>query len=144
MQQIQKLYTAPTFKVKDGTNLSDTFKQLGGIRQGCPLSPYLFVVAMSAMFQDIERQRNAEPYHTEDTIPIANFKDVLYADDTALISGSTKAINAFIAAVETNGKKYGLQLNRDKCEFLCNTSEAAVKYKDGQPMKRAIEVKYLG
>ena len=39
--------------LKAKTNLN-TKAQKSGIRQGCPLSPYLFCVLLSAVFQDIK------------------------------------------------------------------------------------------
>ena len=39
---IGALYRRPTFKVEIDGNSSGWFEQRAGIRQGCPLSPYLF------------------------------------------------------------------------------------------------------
>ena len=35
------IYDEPQFSIKDGTNTTKHRKQHTGIRQGCPLSPYL-------------------------------------------------------------------------------------------------------
>ena len=44
---IMSLYTQSTFRVKDGNNPTSTYNQARGVRQGCPLSPYLFVIVLS-------------------------------------------------------------------------------------------------
>ena len=40
---IKLIYSAPKFRVKTDENISDFKTQKSGIRQGCPLSPYLFL-----------------------------------------------------------------------------------------------------
>ena len=85
------LYRRTKFKVEiDGVS-SNWEEQETGIRQGCPLSPYLFLVLMTAMFHDI-RQRLAGKtmYHR---IEGALFDDVIYADDTILMSKDTRDMN---------------------------------------------------
>jgi len=55
---IQCFYSNPDFKVSVNGIDSDWKKQKTGIRQGCPLSPYLFCLVMSAMFTDIKSELN--------------------------------------------------------------------------------------
>ena len=51
---IASIYKEPRFNVRDGKQRSSTKHQQTGIRQGCPLSPYLYIILLSAIMKDIE------------------------------------------------------------------------------------------
>ena len=70
---ITNLYTKPQFYVNIQKQDSDYHEQTAGIRQGCPLSPYLFVMVMSALWHDIHI-----------ALPSTKAHELLYADDTLL------------------------------------------------------------
>ena len=81
---LQTFYDNPRFKVVDREGKSEFRSQKTGIRQGCPLSPYLFTIVMTVMFHDIHKDDhlNLIPYR-----PIgAPADEVFYADDTILLS----------------------------------------------------------
>ena len=42
------------------------------------------------------------------------------------------------------GAKYGLKLNKNKCEVLTTSVNADIKFADGTKVKRKPEVTYLG
>ena len=69
---------------------------------------------------------------------------MLYADDTICVSEDTKTMNLLLAAIEQEGLKYGLKLNKTKCETLIMNGTANVHFPDGTPVKQLPEVKYLG
>ena len=50
---IANLYEKPTFRAKHKEHISELKKQRAGIRQGCTLSPFLFHILMTVMFEDI-------------------------------------------------------------------------------------------
>ena len=52
---ITAIYQDRTFSVQDATSQSATFQQAAGIAQGCPLSPYLFVIVMTVVMMDAKR-----------------------------------------------------------------------------------------
>ena len=70
--------------------------------------------------------------------------EVLYADETICISQSETAMNALLAAIENEGRKYGLRLNRGKCEYLKFGMAGQVKFSNGDLVKSMDEVKSLG
>ena len=81
------LYKNPEFRVNISGNKSECKTQETGIRQGCPLSPYLFLVVMTAMFHDLHKEDHLNTIsHRLDN---CNFDEMLYADDT-IITGKTR------------------------------------------------------
>ena len=142
VQAIRELYRQPTFKVEMEGQTSHWMKQTTGIRQGCPLSPYLFIVLMSVLFTDI---------HKDDTLNLKKHRvqgmetdEILYADDTICISEDEEALNRLLAAIEVEGSKCGLKLNKKKCEYLHFGTAGRVYFADGTAVPKQHEVKYLG
>ena len=61
---IEAIYRNPKFAVKEMGKISSERRQHSGIRQGCPLSPYLFVIVMTVIMRDIDSQLTQEERHT--------------------------------------------------------------------------------
>ena len=139
---IKSLYKNTQFKVEiDGVE-SEWEQQATGIRQGCPLSPYLFILVMTVMFDEIHKELGATLI--EKRIPGVTFDEILYADDTICIGTDTKSINKFLKAIEEKGKEFGLKLNQTKCEVVTSMRNPNVHFKDGTRVKIVEEAKYLG
>ena len=49
---IEDLYSNQTFTIRDYNGQNVTATSHTGIRQGCPLSTYLFIMVMTVMFYD--------------------------------------------------------------------------------------------
>ena len=63
LDAIKAIYQKPMFQVMHRDKFSSWLSQRTGIRQGCPLSPYLFIVTMHVLFHDVHRRFNDPRTH---------------------------------------------------------------------------------
>ena len=81
----------------------------------------------------------------QNRIPSAEFDEILYADDTILISTNSATINNYIKEIQLEGLKICLKLNYKKCEVITmGTHIANIKCYDGHPMQTKYSAKHLG
>ena len=111
---VESLYKNPEFIVEINGKRSGTKKQERGIRQGCPLSPYLFVLVMTTLLHDVHWNEEKRTDYPEGV----DFGEVLYADDKILIGKSHKEVQKVLQKIEEASKEYGLTLNKEKCVHL--------------------------
>lgn len=122
---------------------SQWIRQERGTRQGCPLSPYLLLVAMSAMWADIREDLR----FAGETLGLAevDIGEILYADDTAVVTDSAARATKVLQIIEINATHFGLRLNRGKCEVLMfGEPGAEVRFDDGTGMAQPQSAKYIG
>ena len=67
-----------------------------------------------------------------------------YADDTICISRCATVMNEFIQTIETEGLKYGMKLNKTKCELITNNHTARIILQNNTPVKKEKSATYLG
>ena len=107
---IKHIYTRPKFRVSCDEGKSDFFFQRSGIRQGCPLSPYLFILVMSAMFADIKSRLNT-PKQRE-PMPGILFSEILFADDSLIFGEHTASLNKLLKEIELESAYYNTNFKR--------------------------------
>ena len=139
---IKDCYRKPTFYVKDEYVISDQRVQSAGIRQGCPLSPFLFVLVMTCIDSDI--QSAISQHVVNNRIPGLNYDMVYYADDTILYSQSNRGLNELLSLTERISKQYGLNLNRDKCVAIPMNNDGIIHFQNGTQLAKGFEATYLG
>jgi len=138
---IKQVYHNPEFFVQIEGTESQWYLQRTGIRQGCPLSPYLFLVVMTCIMEDAHQEMDELLQHR---VPGATFDEVLYADDTIIFSCHAGVLEKFLAAIEKHGRRYGLKLNYDKCEHMRFGSIQRIRFGHGVLVPLTSEAKYLG
>ena len=111
------MQTNPPFKVTATNNgWSSDFFQLGrGVRQGCPLSPYLFILCVETLANAIRNNDGIKGI----CISVSECKLSQYADDTTLILyGSDNSVNTSLKLLDSFAELSGLNVNYEKTEAL--------------------------
>ena len=94
---------------------SDLFRLERGVRQGCPLSPYLFILCAEMLANAVRKDTNIKG------IKVNNIECKIsqYADDTTmLLDGSKKSLQACLTLFQEFALISGLSVNSDKTEAL--------------------------
>ena len=126
-------------------NLSHAKSQDAGIRQGCPPSPFLFILVMTVLFRDIGVEHYSHYRDlSECRLDQISFNEVLYADDTLLVSRNAFGMNLLLHAIEEESAYYGLKLNHDKCHVLAMKGHNCIRFEDGSRMQHVEEAVYFG
>ena len=94
---------------------SNLFKLERGVRQGCPLSPYLFILCAEVLADAIRKHNNIKGIFVDGQ----EIKISLYADDTTLIlDGSRASFQNSLQILEFFRAISGLRLNLKKRQAL--------------------------
>ena len=96
---------------------SDFFRPSRGVRQGCPLSPLLYVISIEVLAVNLRAHPDIvglRPPGLSTSLPVLS----LYADDTSVVAASDSAILAVFDTYGKFEKGTGSKLNLGKCEGL--------------------------
>ena len=105
---------------------SNLFNLGRGVRQGFPLSPYLFILSIEILAEAIRNKSEIRGIKIQDT----EFKLSQYADDTTLIlDGSEQSFKISLTLIEAFGNISGLRLNYRKTEALWIGSKTNINKK---------------
>ena len=94
--------------------LTKWFRPSRGVRQGCPLSPYLFILSAEIMANKVRQ----EPGFNGIKILGKELKLSQYADDTNLFCADLASVEKILEIVENFGNMAGLKLNRRKTKAI--------------------------
>ena len=160
---IESLHTGMKAKVNDGGGTSEAFNVTNGVKQGCVLAPTLFSIFLSAML-DVAFQGRREGVYIQsrqdaDLFKMTHFKartkctltlvrELLFADDSALIAHSPERMQQVMNAFSDASKKFGLKINIKKTEVLYQPNSSRTQEMDilvdGQKLNSVPEFTYLG
>ena len=162
IDSILSLYRSPKFRVRDAGKISGIFPRTHGLRQGCPLSPYLLNFVLSHLFHGVETSYTSQFGFLSGVINAASpLWDPEYADDTAVMSNSAEQITRLLHLLQHEANVRGLTLNFDKCAHLRLHSDERIFFSPSpsspcdctrchghsallQPVPLSDQVKYLG
>ena len=115
IQWVETFYIGAKSCVLNNGFTTDFFDIERGVRQGCPLSPYLLIIAIELLSQNISRNQNIKGI----TIENVEIKNTLFADDATFVTDGSKAsFENLINTLDEFEKISGLKLNNSKCKVL--------------------------
>ena len=96
--------------VKNSGHISKDFEMKRGVRQGCPISPLLFTLAVEILALNVRQDENIKGV----TISDSRFVIKQYADDTTFFLKDDDDMKILLDKVNAFTIVSGLQLNKDK------------------------------
>ena len=141
---VRVLYSHATTCVSNNGYLSAYFKVSRGVRQGCPLSPYLFIICTEILTSLINSSQNIKGIRISDV----SLKVSQYADDTVIITdGSELSMCEVNRVLNLFCQSSGLKINFEKSHLflLGPLSKRRPAYLNRFHYDvNAVSIKYLG
>ncbi|KAF1316300.1 reverse transcriptase, partial [Globisporangium splendens] len=115
---VKVLHSQTTYKFIVNGFLSRKYNVTSGIRQGCPLVPLLFILALEVLYRKIEASDEIHGVELQAAGCATEVRLGGYADDTTIYLSDPKDINAVFAILDKYGAASGLRVNRHKSAVL--------------------------
>eukprot|EP00253_Pinus_taeda_P031554 PITA_31554 len=149
IEWIFSMVSTPIFSILVNSNPSKPFNASRGIRQGDPLSPFLFILAADGLGRIIKRESRRNKLRGlklwGNNLAITHQQ---FVDDIMLFGEvSLREVRIIKEVLEVFSEASGMEINKDKsCTFIFNTPEAikahltrTLGFKQGE-----LPTKYLG
>ena len=104
--------------VKNGGHVSNMFEVQTGVRQGCPLAPFIFILAAEILAQNIVQSENIKGIKVEGKFTSNEIKIRQFADDTTFFVRSEIDIREILSRLKVFSKISGLVINEKKCKIM--------------------------
>ena len=123
---ISILYNDIESGVINGGYLTNYFKVSRGVRQGCPLSPFLFILAVEILALKIRQNTDCRGINLPNSYEA---KLSQFADDTTVISRDIESLKSYLLTIENFGCICGLKLNTKQTKAMWIGSQKGNKNK---------------
>ena len=114
-----------------------------GVRQGCVLSPDLFLLYAETIMLNVENR--VEQHFKVNGTPVNTIR---YADDTALIANNKEDLHKLLQILKEESEKRGLNINKKKTKIMVfSKQQTTPKCKiimDGEELEHIEHFNYLG
>ena len=118
---IKQLYSNHSVRILHNNQLSDPIKIETGVRQGCILSPTLFLIAIDWVMKQSTNRTGITWKVFE------NLEDLDFANDICLLSGKQEHMQDKINQLSHNAARVGLKINKEKTEVIAINTKKSIK-----------------
>ena len=139
---IRSFYQGSRCSVRVDGQLSDWFEIITGVRQGCLLSPLLFLIVMDWIMKQATDNGN----RGLEWLDGHKLADLDFADDIALLDETWSGMQQLTSKIEEVAQKVGLYMNTGKTKFIKigNFEESGTIQVGGGSIENVDEFCYLG
>jgi len=112
---IQTCVTTASFSVQVNGELAGYFGSERGLRQGCSLSPYLFVICMNVLSRKIDKAATDKQIGFHPKCKLLKLTHLCFADDLMVfVEGNKKSIQGTLAVFDDFAIHSGLKISLEK------------------------------
>ena len=138
---LREIYRGNKSCIVQNGNVSEWFQVETGVRQGCVMSGFLFIVAVDWIMKNAtNRQKNGIRWRLTSTLD-----DLDYAGDIALLSSTHSQLQNKTTRVNDLAKYVGLHINTSKTQVMkLNSKNNNPLIIEGNTIEEVEEFTYLG
>ena len=138
---IKQLYKDATCQVIHNGKLTEPFNIQTGVRQGCMLSPMIFLIVVDWILRQTTTNSKTGIQWTF----TKSLEDLDFADDICLLSQNHQHMQTKTDKLRTEALKTGLNINKEKTEMMkINAKQQAAITINGEQLKEVNKFTYLG
>ncbi|VDI73582.1 Hypothetical predicted protein [Mytilus galloprovincialis] len=124
LKGLQSLYVDVRYAVKVNGHMTDMFGDNMGVKQGCKISPTLFLVYVNDLVDEINSLNLGIPINESCILSI-----LLYADDIVLLAPDEESLQMMLNVVNNWCSKCRLSLNFEKTKIIHFRCPATPEFK---------------
>ena len=137
---IEDMYANNQCAVRTDDGLSEWFDIQTGVKQGCILSPLLFGIAIDFVMRKCTNGKTGIPW-----LNGTHLEDLDFADDIALMSTSTEAMQRKTDQLASMAGRVGLQISFDKTKVMKSPGSNGDRVQlEGKAIEEVDHFTYLG
>ena len=114
LKLLRDMYSNVMVSVKTKQGFTKPFECKLGVRQGCLLSPELFIIFIN----ELERMLKLSEFKGIHVCEATEVLLLMYADDIVLVGETVIQLQRKINILEQFCKKYGMKINLDKTKVM--------------------------
>lgn len=139
LKAIKSIYLGSKAAVRIDGELSDSFDVDEGVRQGCCLSPLLFIIFMDKIIKHANLEGNVR-------IGEVIMKILAYADDLVVMADDAKELQSNVDCLNAACEEFGMKISVGKTKVMhIGKSRKKIDCKlNGEELEQVSEFKYLG